>query len=233
MADDNRPLRYMRYAIGEIVLVVIGILIALQINNWNEERKLKHREVELLLQMKSNLVDDLNKDYPIYIHKMSIKASRKVLFSLGKCSIETDSLDYFFGWVPTYTRHMPNTTAYDNLKTIGFDIISNDSLRERYQTLYSFNYKLMDFTQNEVSVKRADEITDYYLEHFKDFKWQKNATPVDFKSLCKDHKFIEMIKWNLNEKQARLDMIFVTNIEIEQIIHLINEEVSRLGGPAQ
>ena len=43
MADDNRPLkpawpagRYMRYAIGEIVLVVIGILIALQINTWNE-----------------------------------------------------------------------------------------------------------------------------------------------------------------------------------------------------
>ena len=47
MAGDNRPLkpalpagRYMRYAIGEIVLVVIGILIALYINNWNEQRKL-------------------------------------------------------------------------------------------------------------------------------------------------------------------------------------------------
>ena len=38
MADDNRPLKYARYAIGEIVLVVIGILIALQINNWNQER---------------------------------------------------------------------------------------------------------------------------------------------------------------------------------------------------
>ena len=37
MADDNRPLMYMRYAIGEIVLVVEGILIALQINNWNED----------------------------------------------------------------------------------------------------------------------------------------------------------------------------------------------------
>jgi len=36
MADDNRPLKYMRYAVGEIVLVVIGILIALRINNWNE-----------------------------------------------------------------------------------------------------------------------------------------------------------------------------------------------------
>ncbi len=39
LADDNKPLKYARYAIGEIVLVVIGILIALQINNWNEQLK--------------------------------------------------------------------------------------------------------------------------------------------------------------------------------------------------
>ncbi len=47
-ADDNMPVKYMRYAIGEIVLVVIGILIALQINNWNENRKnKKHFKVTL------------------------------------------------------------------------------------------------------------------------------------------------------------------------------------------
>jgi hypothetical protein len=39
LADDNKPSKYARYAIGEIVLVVIGILIALSINNWNEQRK--------------------------------------------------------------------------------------------------------------------------------------------------------------------------------------------------
>ena len=39
LADDDKPIKYLRYAIGEIVLVVIGILIALQINNANENRK--------------------------------------------------------------------------------------------------------------------------------------------------------------------------------------------------
>ncbi len=39
LADDGRPLKYFKYAIGEIVLVVIGILIALSINNWNNKRK--------------------------------------------------------------------------------------------------------------------------------------------------------------------------------------------------
>ena len=58
MADDNRPIKYARYAIGEIVLVVIGILIALQINTWNEQRKAKVKEAALLL----NLTQDLRSD---------------------------------------------------------------------------------------------------------------------------------------------------------------------------
>ena len=44
MADKNHPIKYLRYAIGEIVLVVIGILIALQINTWNQE--LQHKKLE-------------------------------------------------------------------------------------------------------------------------------------------------------------------------------------------
>ncbi len=39
LAAENKVMAYLRYAIGEILLVVIGILIALQINNWNEHRK--------------------------------------------------------------------------------------------------------------------------------------------------------------------------------------------------
>jgi hypothetical protein len=58
MADDNRPLKYFSYAIGEIVLVVIGILIALQINNWNEQRKSK----ELMLINIQSIKDDIKAD---------------------------------------------------------------------------------------------------------------------------------------------------------------------------
>ena len=60
MADDNRPLKYMRYAIGEIVLVVLGILIALQINNWNENRILRNTEQQYLLALKKEF--SFNKD---------------------------------------------------------------------------------------------------------------------------------------------------------------------------
>ncbi len=58
LADDNKFLKYSRYAIGEIVLVVIGILIALQINNWNENRK----KQKLKVSYEISLMNDLSLD---------------------------------------------------------------------------------------------------------------------------------------------------------------------------
>ena len=52
---ENKTSKYLKYAIGEIVLVVIGILIALQINNWNEGRKKNQKEAILI----KNIVEDL------------------------------------------------------------------------------------------------------------------------------------------------------------------------------
>ena len=53
--EKNKTGKYLKYAIGEIVLVVIGILIALSINNWNENKK-KKDTVKVYLQ---NFVEDL------------------------------------------------------------------------------------------------------------------------------------------------------------------------------
>jgi hypothetical protein len=55
---ENKFSKYLLYAIGEIVLVVIGILIALQINNWNESRKVNNTAKILAI----SLIEDLNKD---------------------------------------------------------------------------------------------------------------------------------------------------------------------------
>ena len=58
MADDNKPLKYMRYAVGEILLVMIGILLALQVNTWNEARKQKNTLNAIYLITKEDLIND-------------------------------------------------------------------------------------------------------------------------------------------------------------------------------
>lgn len=60
MADDNKPLQYIRYAIGEIVLVVIGILIALSVNNWNNHRIEKIEINNILHTISTNLKADID-----------------------------------------------------------------------------------------------------------------------------------------------------------------------------
>ena len=55
LANENKFLQYSRYALGEIVLVVIGILIALAINNWNENRKERIQEQKVLTELLTSL----------------------------------------------------------------------------------------------------------------------------------------------------------------------------------
>jgi len=52
---ENKTGKYLKYAIGEIVLVVIGILIALQINNWNENQKKAEQEHFILEKLKFDI----------------------------------------------------------------------------------------------------------------------------------------------------------------------------------
>lgn len=78
MADDNKALKYTRYAIGEIVLVVIGILIALQINNWNQNRILLQQEHKLLISLKADFLES----------KLRLKKTMKLQNNVVKLSSE-------------------------------------------------------------------------------------------------------------------------------------------------
>lgn len=72
--------KYLKYAVGEIILVVIGILIALSINNWNEYRKDRNQEREFLVQLQSEFESNLNQlDQKIALRKDMIKAAITLL----------------------------------------------------------------------------------------------------------------------------------------------------------
>ena len=60
LLTENKISKYLIYAIGEIVLVMIGILLALQVNNWNENQKTLKLEKEILAEVKIGLESDYN-----------------------------------------------------------------------------------------------------------------------------------------------------------------------------
>ena len=112
MADDNKPVKYMRYALGEIVLVVIGILIALNINNWNENRKLDFIRNSNYQQ----LLEDLKTDKE-YIDKIIVEFNAN------------DSL--YKEYLKSYMT--PNLTMNDVIDNLGFDKVDYTITSLRFQ----------------------------------------------------------------------------------------------------
>ena len=123
---------YLKYAIGEIALVVIGILIALQINNWNTRDKQSHTELKILEAMKENLNSDIiDMEENIKIYSRARKSTGEILQVLNFPGYETDSLNLYLGHLGDYATFIETTSAYENLKTIGFEIIKSDSLKKK------------------------------------------------------------------------------------------------------
>jgi len=132
MADDNKPLKYMRYAIGEIILVVIGILIAIQVNNWNIERTDKDRETKY----HTNIVLDLKKDivrlgYLIEFRKDRLLGDQKLVQQMN--GLPAKNLTELTKNVVNSLMEenfSPNNTTFSELSNSGnLNLISNDSIK--------------------------------------------------------------------------------------------------------
>ena len=134
MADDNRPLKYARYAIGEIILVVIGILIALQINTWNEERIERLKEQSILKSLRKTFSNNLNNlNFVLFNSMKAYDASEKMLTLIApEASGYTDQeVDSLLSLMINYTTYDPSTGAIDNIINSGkLNILQNNELKE-------------------------------------------------------------------------------------------------------
>jgi hypothetical protein len=113
---EGKTAKYLKYALGEIALVMIGIILALQINNWNEERKSKSFEREMLAQIRTNLLHD-NCMLKIFREngQAAIAATDKIL-AKQISEKDRDSLKYWLGDIIQFDRFQPLTNAYELIK---------------------------------------------------------------------------------------------------------------------
>lgn len=146
---NNKISRYLLYAAGEIALVMIGILLALQVNNWNLRKSKAADEAYILSEILDNLQED--SEQLKYIESRRAKTETGVLNMLE--SFENDSPDNpidedDFAAFLTFERYYPISNAYEMLKSIGVKI-QNKTLRSAISRYY-------DFEQERVSQSVAD-----------------------------------------------------------------------------
>jgi len=189
MIKENKVSKYMLYAIGEIVLVVIGILIALSINNWNEGRKEMIEEQKLLVNLNKEFSKNLNRLEAVIKELDTLeltltttlnKVSKTPNLKLSVNQVDSllfKSLSNPF-WNPSefVLRDLENSgrlrqLSNDSLKNLLYDYSMVSSvIRDRDEDAnIAFNFLLLYFKENG-SLRQMDRFGDVI----------KSITPLDY-----------------------------------------------------
>ena len=145
--EKNKTGKYFKYAIGEIILVVIGILIALSINNWNERRKSKIMANEVYTNLLTSLEQDsIQVERTIVYISKSLEAQKKLILNKsGQYTNEFNQND-----LEKMVREIaqgamsffPKTGVYDLITSNNsMDLLQSKKIKSLLINLYDFQYK--------------------------------------------------------------------------------------------
>ncbi|MBO3118020.1 hypothetical protein J4050_14780 [Winogradskyella sp. DF17] len=171
LLDENKTGKYFKYAIGEIVLVVIGILIALQINNWNENRKNEIAEADYYCRIledferNEKLIDETAK---IITHK--IKLCKVLLLDLNNFPNNRSTILNDFVTALRQDVFVPSTITFDELTASGkLELLSDIKLKNRliqHSTYLNNILNLLQENRNLITDRMDDfeSISDFGLQ---------------------------------------------------------------------
>jgi len=198
---QNKTSKYFKYAIGEIILVVIGILIALQINNWNENRKQKAIEISYLKRLLIDLEKDKNLWTSTYNKRKSQVTTIQKLIGLNY-SQQSDTLNFLtvgslLKSAAMWSDINPNQDTFSEMLSSGnLDIIKNDSIK----------IKLIDLNSNYKAVANWDDTTE--KAHSKVF--ESTMSVYDIRDMAPfDPLFAEYTDLKISEEQKAKAMMAI------------------------
>lgn len=176
---ENKIGNYLQYAIGEILLVVIGILIALQINTWNEGRKTKRFENEILFLIDQNLQQDsLMLSQELDKATIAIELTDRLLEQVALKNYK-DSLNTWMGKIISFERFKSQSSAFEVLKAKGIETISDKKLQLALISYYDVNLFQVNQSLNDVENSFNADWVPVIKQDFSDFKWMDFCRPAD------------------------------------------------------
>ena len=200
LMEKGSSAKYFKYAIGEILLVVIGILIAVSINNWNSERIDEHKELELLAQLRDDLngaLNDINNN--MEVHEQSMISSKIILDHMDSKVPYHDSLGVHLSYAFMWTKLGLNRGTYETIKSHGLELIKNGDLRRSIVRMFEssaefrnqMEQRLFTYSENLIQTRGAN----YFLEIFEGIGYVNggfypgNTVPLDYAQLRRDKEF--------------------------------------------
>ena len=235
---ENKSSKYFKYAIAEILLVVIGFLIALQINNWNEHRKAKVKEIDILTDFQKGLNYDILQIDSILDHYERASNSFKIVLDhLENDRGYSDSLGYhFFNTTLIFDSGGLTASVFETLKSAGFDLISNKEIRELIISVYDEHNPWMQTWERRYFDELFNAHSNLYNTRFKDF-WKGDykdlhiigtMEPLNYEQLKTDNEYkyhirtqINLIGWLINKPAEK------TRNQCKKLLKLINVELEK------
>ena len=227
MIEYGAARKYLLYAIGEIALVVIGILIALQINNWNEWRKDRIKEKVIL--------EDLAKDLEINIQTFEAdilwlqennRSSEVIISTLTNKNAYSDTLrQHFHNARKTKQDVFISKVGYQALKDQGTDIITDKALADEIVNLYEVSIPRTQSTN--VLVNEEDRLfVNHVVQHFSLTRGE-GLTPRNYGSLFSDDFYLNWIKAYKEGRDYLIDTDKTLIRESQRVLQLIRDELDK------
>ncbi|MGB5205925.1 DUF6090 family protein [Eudoraea sp.] len=220
--SENRFTKYLFYAIGEIILVVIGILIALQINNWNNRRVEKEEEKKSYRNIKRQIEDDRKEltDVKAFNNYFSDTYKHANEIIRAKDYTKSDSLALIAMGLSQYSDFNSSGNIYETLVNSGnLELLKNDeitSLIQQLETTYIFANKLetvhWEIIINELSPTLKGVIN---FDAFKAVKPEK-LFEVEMQNFIVESIYLTSAKDSVYSRAIR---------EIDTIVSLIDTEL--------
>lgn len=225
LAVENKIFAYSRYAIGEIVLVVIGILIALQINNWNEHRKEKVFEKKVLSELYMDVKEDI-KEMKNALDSLeeSQNSGRIIVQQLSNKQVYNDSLDKHFSFALRLWSLSPNTTSFDMAKAEGMYFITNDSIRFFISKVNGYQFDYIRVLENRFQDYMSNVVLPHIQPIFDSYNF-KSMKPNDYESLINDTTYIGIIKSIITMREQYVFWLDERYSLLEKLLDMLQNEI--------
>jgi hypothetical protein len=230
--EKNKTGKYLKYAIGEIILVVIGILIALQINNANEDWKKTELRQKLLIELRSSMMSDT---VSLNIEKKNLISAYRNAKVLEKAIKEdlpyNKALDSSFALIELTKINKADYKIYDRLLNVGIEIVGDNDLINEIDHYYEDSKFLEEVGSEVIKLLKEKIYPSYFIEYIYGFK----AKPDDFEELKESTEFkivldyvlvdtIFLIKRSIHRKNLATEILKILETKIKHDENLTIEE---------